>query len=159
LHGWLKLGTAQLRARRLDDAGKAFRAALEIQPKHPEALNGLGMVNISGGVGRTRSTISTLRSPRANLSPALLNSAVVHQQLGSRQRQWLAIGDASRSSPGRLTPMLGAVLRQSNGLDHLSHTCQGEPYEPGRPTVPGEPSPELDSGGANKRSVVRKPSL
>src|SRR5258705_5590990 len=42
--GWIKLGNAQVRARRLDQAEKSYKNALEIRPRDPEALNGLGNV-------------------------------------------------------------------------------------------------------------------
>jgi len=39
VEGWLKFGVTHLRAKRLDAAEKCFRTALDLHPRHPEALN------------------------------------------------------------------------------------------------------------------------
>src|SRR2546421_188099 len=97
--GWLKLGNAQLRAHRLDPAEKAFKAALALQPRHPEVLNGLGIIQLQ----RKRPqealnyfNLALVQNPK--YSPALLNAAVVnHQHLNNspaaleKYRQYLAL--------------------------------------------------------------------
>ena len=99
LDGWLKLGSAQLRARRLDSAERSFKNALELHPRHPEALNGLGVIQLQ----RKRVpdalycfNLALAQNPR--YSPALLNLAVVtHQSLNNRSlalqkyREYLAL--------------------------------------------------------------------
>jgi tetratricopeptide (TPR) repeat protein len=105
LHGWLKLGTAQLRARRLDEAEKTLRIALELQPHHPEALNSLGLVQYQRR--RWQDALNYFNVALAQETiypPALLNSAVVHQQLGARAqalgryRQYLALQPRPRGA-------------------------------------------------------------
>jgi tetratricopeptide (TPR) repeat protein len=99
LEGWLKLGTAQLRARRLEEAEKSFRTALDLHAKHPEALNGLGLVQVQRRRWQdalNHFNVAALQDPP--FAPALLNSAVIqHQYLNNRSvalqryRQYLAL--------------------------------------------------------------------
>src|SRR5438105_4318418 len=44
--GWLKLAAAQLKARQLDLAEKSYNQALKISSSQPEALNGLGIIQM-----------------------------------------------------------------------------------------------------------------
>lgn len=46
LDAHLLLGTAQLRARQWDDAGKTYARSYKLNPKHPDVLNGLGLVQM-----------------------------------------------------------------------------------------------------------------
>ena len=97
--GWLKLGEAQLALRRLDLAEKSFKIALELRPRHPEALNGLGMIALQRRRPQdafNHFNLALAQSP--NYGPALLNLAVVAQQnlynrslALQRYRQYLAI--------------------------------------------------------------------
>src|SRR6266536_2667098 len=99
LEGWLKLGTAFTRARRPDEAERSFRTALELHPKHPEALNGLGLIQIQRHRWQdalNQFNVAALQEPP--FAPAVLNSAVVtHQYLNNRPaalqryRQYLAL--------------------------------------------------------------------
>jgi tetratricopeptide (TPR) repeat protein len=99
LDGWLKLGTAQLRARRYDAAEKSFKEAHHLHPRHPEALNGLGIIQLQRRRAQealTHFTIAAMENPR--YAPALLNAAVVaHLHLNNRPlalqkyRQYLEI--------------------------------------------------------------------
>ncbi len=86
LEGWLKLGTAFARAHRPDEAERSFRTALELHPKHPEALNGLGLVQIQRHRWQdalSQFNLAALQQPP--YAPAVLNSAVVtHQYLNNR---------------------------------------------------------------------------
>lgn len=86
--GWLKLGTAQYRVRRLEDAEKSFASALSIQSNSAEALNGLGLIQVQRR--RWPDAIKQFNAAQAadtNFAPALLNAAVVHQQyLNNRPR-------------------------------------------------------------------------
>ena len=75
-----KLGTAQLRARQ-PDAEKSFTAALKLRPRDPEALNGLGLVQVQRGHPREAAQFfnaALLTSPQ--YGPALHNYAVLAQQ-------------------------------------------------------------------------------
>jgi tetratricopeptide (TPR) repeat protein len=97
--GWLKLATAQLRARKLDLAEKNFKAVLESQSRHAEALNGLGIVQVQ----RKRPAdglyyFNQALAQNANYGPALLNAAILnHQNANNRPaalqkyRQYLAL--------------------------------------------------------------------
>ena len=86
VEGWLRLGSAQLRARRLDAAEKSFKMVLETSPNHAEALNGLG--NVQFYRRRNQEALALFnRSLEQNpeYAPAMLNAAVVsHQSLNNR---------------------------------------------------------------------------
>lgn len=98
VEGWLKLGAAQLRAKRLDEAERSFRSALDLQGRHPEAINGLGLIQIQ----RRRWTeamnqfnLAALQDPP--YAPAVLNLAILNHQLDHRStalkfyRQYLGL--------------------------------------------------------------------
>ncbi len=97
--GWMKLGTAQLRARQLDAAERSFQQAKKLTARAPEALNGLGLIQVQ----RRRYTeasqqFSAALSQQSDYAPALLNVAVVsHQYLNNRAfalqkyREYLAL--------------------------------------------------------------------
>jgi len=99
VEGWLKLGTAQLRAREASPAEKSFREGLRINPQNVEALNGLGLVQLQRN--RPREAIQYFDAAlkqRADYRPALLNLAtVLDQQLNDRAgalqkyREYLAL--------------------------------------------------------------------
>lgn len=79
--GWLKLGTAQLRARRLDDAERSFRTAIELQVRNPEALNGLGLIQVQRRRWLEANgffNVAAMQDPP--YAPSVLNSAVMHHQ-------------------------------------------------------------------------------
>ncbi len=97
--GWLKLGNAQLRAHKLDAAEKAYKTVLAQYPRHPEVLNGLGVIQLQRK--RPQEALSYFNfaiAQNPNYAPALLNAAVLNQQsLNNRQtalekyRQYLAL--------------------------------------------------------------------
>jgi Flp pilus assembly protein TadD len=99
IEGWLKLGTAQFRARRLEEAEKSFRTSLDLHAKHPEALNGLGLIQVQRRRWQealNHFNVAALQDPP--FPPALLNSAIVHHQYLNnratalqRYRQYLAL--------------------------------------------------------------------
>lgn len=79
--GWLTLGAACCRARRIDDANRAFQEALKLDKKSVEALNGLGIVSMLKS--RTRDANAYFANALAlqpNYPPAILNYAVLLQQ-------------------------------------------------------------------------------
>lgn len=99
LDGWLKLGSTYLRARRLDYAEMCFKRALELQPRHPDALNGLGVVQYHRrrwqDAGNHFNAVLTQNPGHA---AALLNFAIVTQQgfnnraaAVQKYRQYLAL--------------------------------------------------------------------
>jgi len=85
--GFLKLGTAQLRARELNAAEKSFREALRLQRQNPEALNGLGLTLLGRGQATAAAhCFEAALKQQADYGPALLNLAIVsHQHLRNRQ--------------------------------------------------------------------------
>ena len=83
--GWLKQGAALSRARRLDEAERSFRTALDLQARHPEALNGLGLIQMQRR--RFQEALNYFNAAALQDPPymaAVLNSAIVQQQLGNR---------------------------------------------------------------------------
>ena len=84
--GWLKLGTAQLRARSIIAAEQSLNRCLALQPNNTEALNGLGLVNCQRNRFREAYHFFSLALQQKNpFVPALLNQAVLlHQQLSNR---------------------------------------------------------------------------
>ncbi len=81
VEGWLKLGSAHLRARRLDYAERCFKAALELCANDPEALNGLGMAQFQRRRwSEAGNYFNAALAQNPNYAPALLNSAVLQQQ-------------------------------------------------------------------------------
>jgi len=76
--GWLKLGTAQLRARRPDDAERSFLNGLRRAPKNPELHNNLALAHLQRK--RPREAVQALNASLQHdpaYAPALLNQAVV----------------------------------------------------------------------------------
>jgi Tfp pilus assembly protein PilF len=95
VNGWLKLGAAQLRqaiqltgnekARWLDAAKRNLDVAFKLKPT-AEALNSLGMIEVQRG--RPRDGIkqfSAALQTQPNYPPALLNLAIVYQNLNDRR--------------------------------------------------------------------------
>jgi len=84
--GWLKLATAQMRARQHDAAERSLTHAVKLRPKDPAALNVAGMVQL--GRRRPREAAGYFEAALAaepGYAPALLNLAVTHhQQLTNR---------------------------------------------------------------------------
>jgi tetratricopeptide (TPR) repeat protein len=81
LDGFLKLGTAQLRARELAAAEKTFNDALKLNPQSAEALTSVGLVRVQ----RQRADEAVAWFKKAlkeqpDYSPALLNLAIVEQE-------------------------------------------------------------------------------
>lgn len=97
--GWVKLGSAQLRARRVDAAEKAYRAAAALEPRNAEALNGLGSVQFyRRRMPEAYQLFNQALVENPQYDPALLNAAIVaHQSLNNRRlalqlyRRYLAL--------------------------------------------------------------------
>jgi tetratricopeptide (TPR) repeat protein len=127
--GWVKLGTAQSRARRLDDAEKSFKAALALQARNPEALNGQGMIQAQRH--RWQEAVNFFNAAatyETNFAPAFLNSAVIyHQYLNNRP---LALQQYRRYL--ELSPDGGNEVRAA--VAQLERELQ--PPSPSRPSTP-----------------------
>src|ERR1051325_5180179 len=85
--GWVKLGSAQRRAGRLDFAERHFRTALDLHTNNLEALNGLGLVQY-----QKRRYLESLRTFQSALAvnpkyaPSLLNAAIAAQAIPSNRQ-------------------------------------------------------------------------
>ena len=78
--GWLKLGSAQLRSHELIAAEKSFNEALRFSPQNPEALNGLGLIQIQRNRSYEASQFfNSALQQQPDYAPALLNLAIVSQ--------------------------------------------------------------------------------
>jgi tetratricopeptide (TPR) repeat protein len=122
LDGWLKLATAHLRTHKLEAAERCFKTALELHPRHPEAVNGLGVIQYQRR--RTQDALDFFNGALAqnpDYGPALYNAAVVaHQTLNSRAdalrkynqylalqprpTNWEAVENAARLLKAELSP-------------------------------------------------------
>jgi tetratricopeptide (TPR) repeat protein len=115
--GWLRLGVAQLRAKRLDAAEKCFLTARDLDPRHPhpEALNNLGVVQFQRRRWQDAHNYFNLALARnPGYAPAQLNIAIVnHQALNSRGaalKQYKAY--LASSSRGANWEAVDAIARQ-----------------------------------------------
>ena len=127
VEGWLRLGSAYLKARRPDYAERCFKAALDLRARHPEALNGLGMVQFQRRRWQEAANyFNAALAQDANYAPALLNAAITAQQgfnnrpqALQKYRQYLAlqpapagaeaVESAVRQLEAELNPTLVAV--------------------------------------------------
>ena len=125
--GWLRLGSAYLKARRPDYAERCFKAAIDLRARHPEALNGLGMVQFQRRRWQEAANyFNAALAQDANYAPALLNAAITaHQGFNNRPqalqmyRQYLAlqptpagaeaVKNTARQLEAELNPTLVAV--------------------------------------------------
>ena len=79
--GWLKLGSAQLRASDFLAAEKSFSTALYLNTNNAEALNGLGLARVQRGRPREAAQFfAAAVQYHPDYAPAILNLATVAQQ-------------------------------------------------------------------------------
>jgi tetratricopeptide (TPR) repeat protein len=118
--GWAKLGAAQLRARRLDEADRSLTQALRLDGRTPEVLNNLGVIQAQRrrAVEAVAHFNAALALQRA-FAPALLNLGVVYQQQPAtrpaalqKYREYLALQppSAQREAVEALVQQLEAEL-------------------------------------------------
>ena len=80
VQGWLKLGAAQFRSHELLAAEKSFNEALRLSPQNPEALNGLGLIQLQRNHPRDAAQrFNDALKQQPDYAPALLNLAIVSQ--------------------------------------------------------------------------------
>lgn len=155
VEGWVKLGTAQLRARRIDPAEKSFRTALDVSPTNVEALNGLG--NIQFHRKRNQDALAYFNrtlEQNPNYAPALLNAAVVtHQSLNNRA---LAL-QLYRKYVAQRPPNADAVLAVANQLDKELNPPPPVQVAVPPPVVKSNP-PAPQRVAANPPAILTKPS-
>lgn len=113
-NGWLKQGAALTRARRLDEAERSFKTALDLQARNPEALNGLGMVQMQRRRYQdAQNYFNAAATQEPPYAPAVLNAAIVHHQLNNRNaalnryRQYLTL-----KAPDTDVSPVEAIVRQ-----------------------------------------------
>ena len=112
--GWLKQGAALTRARRLDEAERSFKTALDLQARNAGALNGLGMVQMQKR--RYQDALNHFNAAATQeppYAPAVLNAAIVHHQSNNRSaalnryRQYLTLKTSTGDNSG-----VEAIVRQ-----------------------------------------------
>lgn len=84
--GLLKLATAQLRLRRLDQAEASYGAALRLEPKNPEALNGVGVIHAQKNQRDAIQYFQAALQADAKYAPALLNAGLLANQNPATRR-------------------------------------------------------------------------
>ena len=78
--GLVKLATAQLRLRQVDAAERSFAAALRLNAKNPEALNGIGVIHAQRNQRDAAQFFNSALEANPKYAPALLNSGLLAQQ-------------------------------------------------------------------------------
>jgi tetratricopeptide (TPR) repeat protein len=116
--GWIKLGTAQLRARQYDAAERSFQQVVKLNPRPAmlaEALNGLGVSQ--AWQRRPREAFQSLDAAlrqQTNCVPAFLNQAIIAQQ--SLKDRPLALQKyktyLSLAPPGPNQSAVAAIVKQ-----------------------------------------------
>jgi tetratricopeptide (TPR) repeat protein len=137
--GWIKLGNAQTRARRLDQAERCYKNALERRPRDAEALNGLG--NVAFHRRRTQEALSLFTSAlgeNAKYAPAVFNIAVVHQSQNNRQQALDELKQYASLAPN--APNIDVVHGAIEQLESELH--------PSQPVVTGIALPKTNTAAA-----------
>jgi Flp pilus assembly protein TadD len=85
--GWIKLGEAQLRLHDLAGAEKSFNQARQFDPQNPEALNGMGVIQMQRNhPTEAAQFFNGAVTTKPDYAPAILNLAIVSQlYLNNRQ--------------------------------------------------------------------------
>ncbi|MCL4179800.1 MAG: tetratricopeptide repeat protein [Verrucomicrobia bacterium] len=155
--GWLKLGTSQLRASQTDDAEQSFRQALKIDAGAPEALNGLGLVQVQRRrYPEAYQHFQAATRAQPDYAPALRNAAVVaHQFLKNKPvalRNYQELLSLSNVSD-RITVQLLATRLQ----DELHPPpAQPEPMQIAKTAKPT--AAPVDDAKASERSGRQSPT-
>lgn len=158
IDGWLKLGEALNRSRQFDEGERSFRAALDIQARHPEALNGLGLIQLQRRrVQEALNYFNAAALQDAPYAPAVLNSGILNHQLGNRSlalqryRHYLALGVG-----GSETATVEQLVRQlESELQPAAQTARG-PLPAAGGTRSNPPPAQL--AGSSRQSIAPAPS-
>ena len=143
--GWVKLGTVELRQHDTPAAEKCFWQALQLGSNNPEALNGLGLVELQ--LNRHRDAVACFVNALAqqpNYAPALLNLAIISQGYQSerplalqRYRQYLAL-DPHPANWDAVSAVAHQLEEDLNAQTHPVGELASVPARPesngGRPT-------------------------
>jgi tetratricopeptide (TPR) repeat protein len=144
--GWIKLGNAQTRARRLDQAERCYKNALDVRPRDPEALNGLG--NLAFHRRRTQEAVSLFTSAlgeNAKYAPAVFNIAVVHHSQNNRQQALDELKQYAALAP--TAPNIDVVHGAIEQLESELH--------PSQPVVTGIALPKTNTPPAPSAQTTR----
>lgn len=114
VEGWVKLGQAQLRTRKWDQAERSFAEALRLNPARVDALNGLGVALQQRRKVREAwqsFTNAVMRDP--GFAPAWMNLGVIAQQTGANAKAVQAYRQYASLRPDNALQMdLAAVIRK-----------------------------------------------
>jgi len=144
--GWIKLGNAQTRARRLEQAERCYKNALDLRQRDPEALNGLG--NVAFHRRRTQEAVSLFTSAlgeNAKYAPAVFNIAVVHQSQNNRQQALDELKQYASLAP--TAPNIDVVHGAIEQLESELH--------PSQPVVAGIALPKTNAAPAASTQTTR----
>jgi predicted AlkP superfamily phosphohydrolase/phosphomutase/tetratricopeptide (TPR) repeat protein len=114
----LRLGETYLRCKRLDDAGRAFQRALEIDGDSPEAHVGLSMVHLRQKQFEQAASEALIAVGLQHFSPlGHFNLGIALARLGQRERAMLAFETALTIMPGLAAAhrWLGMLYSQPGG--------------------------------------------
>jgi tetratricopeptide (TPR) repeat protein len=157
LEGWLRLGTAHLRAvgsgpayarsAELSAAERSFGEALRLNPADPEALNGIGLARLQRNrVSEALQSFTKALEAQPNFAPALLNLAVVHhQQLNDKgaalrhYQHYLSLKPAPNNAPA-VEALVAQIQREL------------------APPTPARPTPLVQSPPTNMLAAAPQPT-
>ena len=134
VESWLKLGTAQYRLGETANAEESFQRVLRLTPSHPEALNGLGLVQLQRRRPREAAQqFTSALKQRPGYRPALLNLATVSQRdlndpttALQKYREYLALTPRG----GDWTAVNAVVQSLEQRLASLPHPAVTNPAAP-----------------------------
>ena len=148
--GFVRLASAQIKTRAYDAAEASLKKALQLNPRNPESLNNLGWVLLQKRRGREayNQFLAAIQS-NPKYAPALLNLAIVSQQMNNRPLALKAYKDylQNRKEPDQPGPalieawiaQLTSELQPAPKLPASVQTNAGPPEAAPR-TVPSSPS-------------------
>ncbi len=178
--GLLMLASAQIKVRTFDAAEATLKKALQINPRHVEALNNLGWVLLQKRRGREayNQFLAAIQIDQT-YAPSLLNLAIVSQQMNNRPLALKAYNDYLRHrkapelpGPELIKPWIESISAELQPAPKPppSHSTIGAPPEaavstahplppPALPTSIGVPKapPGLSPAVADPADTVRQP--
>lgn len=91
LEGKVRLGSAQIRAERWEDAAATFSEAFRLNSSHPEILNALGLIHLQRGESeKAKPFFSKAIEQNPRFLPAKLNLAIYEHRYSGNKRSALA---------------------------------------------------------------------
>ena len=160
--GFVRLASAQIKTRAYDAAEASLKKALQLNPRNPESLNNLGWVLLQKRRGREayNQFLAAIQS-NPQYAPALLNLAIVSQQMNNRPLALKAYKDylENRKEPDQAgsalieawIAQLTSELQPAPKLPISIQTNAGQP-EAALRTVP---SPSLERNADDRAPVAK----